>query len=583
MYAVREDPPEEAREVLGEYDALTRKLLYARGIVSAGDAGAFFGREWVAPDPYVYGAMEKAAKRLVAAVGAKERVGVYSDYDCDGIPAAAVFCSMLRAFGHRDIEYYVPNRNEQGFGLNDAGVRAMIDAGVSVLCVFDCGTSDPARVAALSDAGITVIVVDHHLPGETRPEPFAMINPMLEDGVPEPYPCAAGLSFLLVQAVIDQAHRGAGTVGGSAGTDSTDGTDAVAPRILPQRGWEKWQLDLVALATLSDMVPLHGLNRQFVHYGLEVLRKSPRPGVQALCRLLKIEQRDISQDDLSFSVIPRINAASRMGEASLAFRLLTTGDVSEAMTLAADLTALNDKRKTTVASMVRQANRQAKSKDAGRGVWVFGSREWKPSLVGLVAQKLGETHDKTVFVWGQGGADGAPSIKGSCRSVRHNAFSMMEEVSDLFLESGGHRQAGGFTLAPGAELVLEERLNGTVAAAEEHAAERCVDCECSVEDIAKVFALGKRFAPFGTGNEPISIAVPRAVVKKKISFGKGNDHLRYVFSDGTDSIEGVVFFGGQDERHSAVAEGQTLRAVIGQAEWDGYRNRPRLRILDVLC
>ena len=608
MYTVRESPPEEAVVALGGYDGLTQKLLYARGIVTAEDATAFFQREWRETDPYVYADMAKAAGRVVSAVGAAEPIGIYSDYDCDGIPAAAAMYSLLRALGHADIVYYVPDRNVQGFGLNGEGVRTMIDAGVSVVCVLDCGTSDPEHIGVLSDAGIDVIVVDHHLPGEQKPEPFAMINPTLEE-VSEPHPCAAGLVFLLVQAVIDSAHRvveggtegvtgsvaggvaaagggavryGAGDMTGDGAVMVGGGTAAAAGLAVPKRGWEKWQLDIVALATLSDMVPLHGLNRQLVHYGLQVLRKSPRPGVQALCRLLKIDQREITQDDLSFMIIPRINAASRMGEARTAFDLLTIDDPIKAMSLANELTKLNDARKRAVAGMVRQANKQAAGKNAERKVWVFGSREWKPSLVGLVAQKLGETHGKTVFVWGQGGADGEPSIKGSCRSVAHDAFAMMREVSDLFLESGGHRQAGGFTLVSGAELVLEDRLNETGALTTGDVPDRCVDCECKVRDAERMFALSRQFEPFGIRNERITVAVPGVAVRRKIPFGKSGDHLRYVFFDDTGDIEGVAFFSGHDERHTIVSEGQKIRAVVGEPEWDPYRNQVRLRILDVL-
>ena len=150
-------------------------------------------------------------------------------------------------------------------------------------------------------------------------------------------------------------------------------------------GWEKWQLDIIGLATVSDMVPLYGINRQLAHYGLQVFRKSPRPGVQALCSTLRIDQQKTTQDDLSFSIFREINAASRMGEVETEFKLLTTNSIEEAMELAETLTKLNNKRKTAVATMVREAQKQAESKSKEKTVWVFGSRKWKPSLVGLVA------------------------------------------------------------------------------------------------------------------------------------------------------------------------------------------------------
>ena len=465
MYAVREIPPKDVRDNLSEYDPLTQTLLYSRDITTATGAEEFFKKEWCEIDPYQYRDMRKAAERIVSAIASGEKVGIYSDYDCDGIPSAAALYSALRAFNHTNIIYYVPNRNTDGFGLNSIGVQKMIDEGVSAVCILDCGTSDPEHIDTLRSAGIDTVIVDHHLPGERTPESFAMINPTLEEGIAEPYPCAAGLTYIFIQALID-----------TAANDST----AQSLSTKPQRGWEKWQLDVVSLATLSDMVPLYGINRQFVHYGLRVFRKSPRPGVQALCRLLKIDQQKITQDDLTFLIVPRINAASRMGEAQLAFDLLTTDNITEAMEIAKALTNLNNKRKTTVASMVREANKQAKNKQQDREVWVFGSREWKPSLVGLVAQKMCETHNKTVFVWGQGGDSTSPSVKGSCRSVRHNTFAMMQEASEMFTESGGHKQAGGFTLSDGAEIILEDKLNDVDALAEETQVNYSVDGECAI-------------------------------------------------------------------------------------------------------
>ncbi len=559
MYSVRDDPPSEVQKTLEAYDALAQRLLYARGITTQKDAALFLEKNWDPANPYAYSAMRTAAGRVLDAVANREVIGIYSDYDCDGIPAAAALYSTLRAFNHEHIVYYVPNRNEDGFGLNKKGIQHLVAGGVGVVCVLDCGTSDPGGVAALTDAGMDVIVIDHHLPGDTVPTAFAMLNPLLEQGIPEPHPCAAGITYVFLQALIAQAQD-------------------MPLSVKPAPGWEKWQLDIIGLSTLSDMVPLRGVNRQIVHYGLEVMRKSPRPGIQALCDELKLNQQRIAQDDLTFLIVPRINAASRMGDARLAFDLLTTGDIAEAKELATALTRLNNKRKTAVASMVREANKQAVAKSADKEVWVFGNRSWKPSLAGLVAQKLMETHDKTIFVWGQGGAE-IPVIKGSCRSTHHNTFVMMQEVPDLFIESGGHAQAGGFTLVEAAEIVLEDRLNAVQAAVEREAEQAYIDSECTIRDIQDVLALGERFAPFGKDNEHLRIAIPNCTVRQQARFGRRKEHIRYVFADDSGDIDGITFFTDRD-KHDPVPE--HLRAVIGRPEWDFFRNRPRIRVLQLI-
>ena len=562
MYSVRENPPDAVRDALGTYDPLTARLLYARGITTPEEADAFFRREWLDADPYVYADMRKAAERMLRAVADGERIGIYSDYDCDGIPAAAALYSTLRAFRHDDVMHYVPDRNGEGFGLHAGGIRHLVDGGATVVCILDCGTSDPDAVALLTAAGIDVIIIDHHLPPETgAASPFAMLNPTLED-IPEPHPCAAGITYLFIRSLILLA----------------------AERSLPVRpavGWEKWQLDIVGLATLSDMVPLRGLNRQFAHYGLLVMRKSPRPGIYALCESVKIKQERITQDDMSFLIVPRINAASRMGDAGIAFRLLTTDDIAEARECAARLAALNDRRKTAVATMVREAKRQAETKDREKSVWVFGSRAWKPSLAGLVAQRLMESYDKTVFVWGRGGADDSAFIRGSCRSRVHDTFSLMRAVPDLFVESGGHARAGGFTLAEAAELTLEDGLNAVRHETPTPSHGIVIDGECAVRDIRDILSLCERFAPFGKDNEQVHIAIPKCTVRKQTWFGKNREHIRYTFADDTGEVDGISFFASREE-DSETSERAVLRAVLGKPEWDMFRGRPRIRVIHLV-
>ncbi len=562
MYSVRENPPQDIQKTLEGHDELTQRLLYARGITTQKDADLFLRKVWEDINPYIYADMRKAAERILTAVAKKEIIGIYGDYDCDGIPAAAALYSTLRAFGHNDIVYHVPDRNRDGFGLNTKGIQHLIDSGVTVACILDCGTSDPDGIAQMRTAGIDTVVIDHHLPGKTVPDTFAMLNPTLEKEISEPHPCAAGITYFFIQALILQAQD-------------------MPLAVKPKPGWEKWQLDVVCLATLSDMVPLRGINRQIAHYGLSVMRKSPRPGIHALCEDLKINQRQITQDDLTFLIVPRINAASRMGDARIAFNLLTSDDVVEAKELVKILTKLNNKRKTTVATMVRETHKHAEKKNENKAVWVFGNRTWKPSLVGLVAQKLVETYGKTIFVWGQEDSREKSVIRGSCRSAKHNTFNMMQEIPDLFVEAGGHAQAGGFTLTEAAEITLEDRLNETLACKQEETSVYYVDSECVIGDIQRLLSLCERFAPFGAENEQVRVAIPKCTVRRQIWFGKNKEHIRYVFSDDTGEVDGISFFAGKKEDGETL-ERASLRAVIGLLEWDFFRNRPRVRVKDIV-
>lgn len=560
MYSVRALPPEDVLKSLVGYDARTATLLYARGITEPKTAEVFLSKKWNPMDPYRYADMKKAVERTIQSLQKGGTVGIYSDYDCDGIPAAAALHSTLRALGHAKLHYFVPDRNSDRFGLNERGVQEMAAAQADVVFVLDCGTSDPEHMALMRQKGMDVIVLDHHLPGDVMPEPFAMVNPTLEEGIPKPYPCAAGVTYVFLQALVERARQVAGIAS------------------LPV-GWEKWQLDLISLATLSDAVPLRGLNRQFVHYGLEVARKSPRPGMQALCARLKLRQSALTQEDFSFLIIPRINAASRMGNARTAFSLLTTDDLSEAYALVDELTRLNNKRKSAVAAMTRRAHTTAKVKLSGDAVWVFGDREWTPSLAGLVAQKVSEEYDKTVFVWGQSSAPES-LLQGSCRSKKHDTFSMMQEVSDIFLEHGGHRQAGGFTLAKGAEVVLEKKLNAVADAFVVESGVSCIDFECRIADTAEVFRLSEHFSPFGMENDAICVAVKDCSIEDVQVFGKTKNHVRLTLKDSSGTMQGIRFFIGKAMLEKI--QEKASMTVVGSVEWDSFRKKIFLRIMQVV-
>ena len=563
MYSVRENPPKHIRDELQMYDDFTQRFLYARSITTERQAEVFLRKEWLDVNAHQYKSIQKAVRLLLETVKARKPIGIFSDYDCDGIPAAAALFSTLNALGHTDIVYCVPDRNTEGFGINRRGIEKMVKNGVAAVCVLDCGTAQPKEIAKLEEAGIRVIILDHHLSGETVPNAFALINPHLEADVHEPHPCAAGLVYIFIQELIQEAQN-------------------MQIEKKPRPGWEKWQLDIIGMATLSDMVPLHGINRQIVHYGLQVFRKSPRPGIQALCNALNINQQKATQDDLSFLIIPRINAASRMGKAETAFTLLTTDNMDEAMALTEEVTALNNKRKTAVATMTRLAHKQAKNKDKEKQVWVFGNREWKPSLVGLVAQKMSESYGKSVFVWGQSEAvrAGETGIKGSCRSKRHDLFSLMQKLPDMFTEAGGHRNAGGFTLTTGVEVELEDRLNTIAQEAEDDSSHIEVDGEYSVSEVISHYKMYEQLSPFGMKNEPIVVAMPGCQVHRQVKFGKNKDHTRYTFADKTGRLEGISFF-TEDNRMIGEEYTGEVCAVVGQVEFDSYRNSPRIRVIAI--
>ena len=342
-------------------------------------------------DPLLLPDMERARDRLIKAIRDDEHIVIFSDYDADGIPGAVVLSDFFKRTKYENISFYIPHRHDEGFGLNLEAIEECAGRGAKLIITVDCGIADINEVALANEKGIDVIITDHHEPKAKLPEAYAIVNPKRSPpagGSNYPFKeiCGSAVVFKLVQAVYAKESFG------------------VKP------GMEKWSLDMVAIATLSDMVPLVGENRILARFGLDVLRKSPRPGLAALFRRLNMDQRNISEDDVTFMITPRINAASRMGVPLDAFKLLSTTDEKEAEELSLHLEKINNERKGVVASMVKEAKSHLEKREEMREVIVIGSPEWRPALVGLVANSLVEEYGRAAFVWGGGRGGGTQRI-----------------------------------------------------------------------------------------------------------------------------------------------------------------------------
>ncbi len=346
-YIVREAPSEEIEKNLLGYSPLVRQLLYGRGITSAEEAEKFMNPHYEnhSHNPFLMKDMEKAVERILRAIQHNERIAIFSDYDADGIPGAVVLHDFFKQIGYLNFENYIPDRHGEGFGLNTVAIKQFSNSETKLLITIDCGITDIEEVKQANEFGIDVIITDHHLPnGGGLPTAYAILNPKQPNcAYPEKMLCGSGVVFKLVQALVFRIHDSALKVNGQQFTFPV--------------GQEKWLLDMVGLATLSDMVPLQGENRVFAHFGLKVLRKSRRKGLLELLSILRMNRQDLTEDDVGFSISPRINAASRMGVPMDAFRLFATTDDAEAATLARHLDKINNERKGKVASLVKEVRR----------------------------------------------------------------------------------------------------------------------------------------------------------------------------------------------------------------------------------
>ncbi len=564
-YVIAAQPDEATARELAGYSHRVQKLLFHRGITTRAEAQAFLSPEYDAGvhDPFELRDMDKAVERILQAVARDEHIALFSDFDADGIPAAVVMHDLLKKIGYENFSVTIPHRNTEGFGLNEDAISSFIEKKVGLIITLDCGMGDAVHVARAQEAGIDVIITDHHMQNHVVPEAYAIVNPNQEgDGYPNKNLCGAGVAFKVAQALLQKTSASV------------------------SEGWEKWLLDMVGIATLSDMVSLTGENRVFAHYGLLVLRKSPRLGIRTLLSHLRMKQHSLTEDDVVFMITPRINAASRMDEPEAAFELLSTTDLARAETLVRHLDAINNERKGAVAQMSKEIKQKFEETPNEFPVIVVGNTHWRPGLLGLAATHAVEAYGKSSFVWGRGDAS---VIKGSVRSSGDvGAMELMSEVSHLFLEFGGHKYSGGFSITVENLVLLEDALSAahTKLASKEVSEENLtVDGVLSIDEVTReTYDDIARLAPFGAGNPKPVFAFEHVVIDTVEMFGKEKQHIKLLFKTSAGkTISAVKFFAKGDVRLKDLAAGQNI-TLLGSLEKEtfGYTNGIRVRIVDVI-
>jgi len=519
-------------------------------------------------DPLLMIDMPKAARRFADAIISGEKIAVWSDYDCDGIPGGVILHDFLQKAG-ADFENYIPHRHDEGYGVNIEGIEKLAKGGVTLIVTVDSGITDVEPIKRAKELGMDVIVTDHHLPGTTLPDAFAVVNPNARPD--ETYPfhdlCGSGIAWKLVCATL-----------------------AVEPSLREKIpvGWEKWLLDMVGLATVADMVPLTGENRLLVTYGLLVMRKSPRIGLQKLCRGMRTEQRTITEDDIGFMVAPRVNAASRMGDAREAFRLFTTTDEDTATELAKKLERANRQRKAEAGAITRAVHARLKERGEVRSVIALGDPEWRPALLGLVANTIADEYERPVFLWGR---EGNLRLKGSMRSGGPtHALELMRATENTFADFGGHKAAGGFTVLDDAIFFLEDKLveaHARLETKESDSFAAHADAVLAPEDATHALLKKiERLAPYGMQN-PKPVFLLREIVVRDISrFGKSEEHLKLKIdtNEGQGSIDAVIFFvkGAIARATEALTQGSRANILVHLERDTFARGNPvRLRLLDI--
>jgi single-stranded-DNA-specific exonuclease len=440
-YALAAELPLDQLDAVPGRSRLLVQLLHNRGVSGAAAVETFLAAGWQASAPPLLG-LPEAVARIRRAVAERERIVVYGDFDCDGVTSCALLTLVLRALG-ADAEAYVPRRDDDGRGLNTEAVRELAGRGAALIVTTDCGMANVEEVECARALGVEVIVTDHHPPHGPVAPALAVVNPRREDDPsPEKDLAGVGVAFRVAEALLAGSGAPAGTL------------DQV--------------LDLVAIGTVADVVPLTQTNRALARAGLRRLNAAPRPGVRALLEAARLEPGYVSSRDISFALAPRLNTCGRMGEPRLALDILLTEDRAEAQRLAQRIEALNMERQQLTDVIVAAAREQASEclRTSGQPpVLVAQGRNWHLGVLGLVAGRLAEEYQRPVFVLSCGDFECRGSARGP---LGVNLGEMLAARPDFFKRFGGHAQAAGFTIASGDREAFLSYIRAHFAEAARH-------------------------------------------------------------------------------------------------------------------
>lgn len=520
------------------------QVLVRRGLGDPAEAAAFLAAG-DAHDPSAFAGIDAATGLILDHARRGSAIVVHGDYDCDGVSATAILVRTLRELG-AVVSWFLPSRSEDGYGLAAATVRRLAGEGAGLLITADCGITAVEEVALARELGLDVVVTDHHQPRADGLLPDAPIVHPQVSGYPCEDLCAAGVAYKLAGALLAAAGRDA----------------AAADR----------DLDVVALATIADCVPLHGENRRLVRAGLAALSCTRREGLRALLRVSNSDPAAVDEQTVGFRLAPRLNAAGRMQRADAGVELLLTEDPARAAEIAAELDDANGLRRHVETRIVFEAEAQVAA-TGEQAAYVLASPDWHPGVIGIVASRLAERHHRPVLLIALDGEQGT----GSGRSIPgFDLLGGLDACAAHLLRHGGHRAAAGCTVAAGEIDALRAAFVAHAAAVLDPAdlvPSQRVDAIVSAEDTGLDLAeeLG-RLAPFGMGNPRPVLLMPAARMSDARTMGEGK-HVRFTVSSGAARASAVAF--GRGRLPDGAQDGLDAAFSLEVNHWNGAEE-PRL-------
>jgi single-stranded-DNA-specific exonuclease len=493
---------------------LVAQLLYNRGVKPEEIEPFLSVDHRLAGNPFLLPDMSQAVNRVYKAVLSRQKIGVYGDFDVDGVTAVVILVEGLSWLG-ADVVPYIPDRINEGHGLKIPALEKLQGQGVTLVITVDCGVTDPVVIKHARNTGMDMIVTDHHMPLASLPQATAVIDPKRKDSVyPCPYLCGAGVAFKLVQALFHKDNREKQLTG---------------------------LLDLVVLATVTDLVPLVGENRFLAKEGLRELNNSGRVGIREMAKLAGLKFGELDVDDISWVFGPRLNAAGRMDHASTSYRLLTTQSPKEASVLALELEEKNAQRQKLTNDVLSRVKEKLATKP-DRPVLIEADESYSVGVIGLVAGRLVDEFYKPAIIISLG----AELCQGSCRSIAEfDVAAALEACRDLLTAFGGHPAAAGFTVTRRNLARLEQRILDLASEQLgnlELRPEIVIDAELPLAALAgDTFSLIEKLSPFGEDNPPPTFVSRQVEVVECRNFGNQGNWLRLKLKQGPATWQAVDF------------------------------------------
>ncbi len=534
---------------------LAASLLVNRGIEGEEEAKRFLYKENLSyHDPYLMDGMKESVERIQQAIDSGERILIFGDYDADGVSSTTVLVYTLRELG-AIFDYYIPNRFTEGYGPNEAAFRQAKEDGYQLIVTVDTGISGVHEAEIAKEIGIDLIITDHHEPPPVLPDSYATINPKKPGcGYPFKGLAGVGVAFKLAQALL-------GRVPGDL-------------------------LEIAAMGTIADLVPLQDENRLLASEGIRALQNSNKPGIKALLDVCGLKGQELNEEHLGFGIGPRLNAAGRLDSADPAVELLTTDDPVLAEQLASDIDALNKNRQELVNTMTKEAIEEVESKylsDESNRVLIIAKEGWNAGVIGIVASRLVEKYYRPTIVMSIDRENGV--AKGSARSIEaFDMFANLSECRDILPHFGGHPMAAGMTIDLSYLEDLRSRLNEQALdklTKEDLTPLTKVDLHCRVEDVTlETIEEMNLLAPFGVSNPKPVVMLKDVHLSQIRRIGSQDNHLKVGLEENGATLDGVGFHFGYAFEEIASRAAVSVIGQLSVNEWNGLR-KPQIFVKDI--